>query len=169
MSLLNEILPYDTIVTTGVGQHQMWAQLFWKTRTPGTWITSGGLGTMGFGLPAAFGAKAAAPDRVVVDLDGDGSFLMTCQTLACVADYELPVITVIFDNRSLGMVKQWQDMFYSKRYKDVEYNDRTDLIKLSEAFGVEAYRVETYDDLSNVVRRAVRTNSAVTVDVPVDR
>ncbi|MEM2237672.1 MAG: biosynthetic-type acetolactate synthase large subunit [Candidatus Caldarchaeum sp.] len=169
VSLLNEILPPDTIVTTGVGQHQMWAQLFWRTRTPGTWITSGGLGTMGFGLPAAFGAKAAAPERVVVDMDGDGSFLMTCQTLACVADYELPVITVIFDNRSLGMVKQWQDMFYNKRYKDVEYNDRTDLVKLSESFGVEAFRVESYDELVKAVSRAVRTNSAVTVDVPVDR
>ncbi|MEM2973360.1 MAG: biosynthetic-type acetolactate synthase large subunit [Candidatus Caldarchaeum sp.] len=169
VSILNEILPHDTIITTGVGQHQMWAQLFWKTRTPGSWITSGGLGTMGFGLPAAFGAKVAAPDRVVVDLDGDGSFLMTCQTLACVTDYECPVITVIFDNRSLGMVKQWQDMFYSKRYKDVEYNDRTDLLKLSEAFGVEAFRAETYEELSNIVRRAVRTNSAATIDVPVDK
>ncbi|MEM4281532.1 MAG: biosynthetic-type acetolactate synthase large subunit [Candidatus Caldarchaeum sp.] len=169
VSLLNEILPPDTIVTTGVGQHQMWAQLFWRTRAPSTWITSGGLGTMGFGLPAAFGAKAAAPERVVADMDGDGSFLMTCQTLACVADYELPVITVIFDNRSLGMVKQWQDMFYSKRYKDVEYNDRTDLVKLSESFGVEAFRVESYDELVKAVSRAVRTNSAVTVDVPVDR
>ncbi|MEM4190039.1 MAG: biosynthetic-type acetolactate synthase large subunit, partial [Candidatus Caldarchaeum sp.] len=147
VSLLNEILPPDTIVTTGVGQHQMWAQLFWKTRAPGTWITSGGLGTMGFGLPAAFGAKAAAPERTVIDLDGDGSFLMTCQTLACVADYQLPVITIIFDNRSLGMVKQWQDMFYDKRYKDVEYNDRTDLVKLSESFGGEAGRVESYDEL----------------------
>ncbi|MEM1945552.1 MAG: biosynthetic-type acetolactate synthase large subunit [Candidatus Caldarchaeum sp.] len=169
VSLLNEILPSNTIVTTGVGQHQMWAQLFWKTMTPGSWITSGGLGTMGFGLPAAFGAKAAAPDRIVVDLDGDGSFLMTCQALACVADYQLPVITIIFDNRSLGMVKQWQDLFYSKRYKDVEYNDRTDLVKLSESFGVEGFRVESYDELVKVVSRAVRTNSAVTVDVPVDR
>ncbi len=169
IAMLNEILPADTIVSTGVGQHQMWAQLFWKTRAPGSWLTSGGLGTMGFGLPAALGAKAAAPERVVVDLDGDGSFLMTCQTLACVADYELPVITVIFDNRSLGMVKQWQEMFYSKRYKDVEYNDRTDLVKLSESFGVEAYRVEEYGELLNVVKRAVRTNTALTVDVPVDR
>ncbi|MEM1952174.1 MAG: biosynthetic-type acetolactate synthase large subunit [Candidatus Caldarchaeum sp.] len=168
VSLLTDALPPDTIVTTGVGQHQMWAQLFWKNRVPRTWITSGGLGTMGFGLPAAFGAKAAAPDRVVVDLDGDGSFLMTCQTLACVADYDLPVITVIFDNRSLGMVKQWQDMFYNKRYKDVEYNDRTDLVKLSEAFGVEAVRVESYDELLKVVTRAARTNTALTVDVPVD-
>lgn len=168
VSLLTDAVPPDTIVSTGVGQHQMWAQLFWKNRTPGTWLTSGGLGTMGFGLPAAFGAKAAAPDRIVMNLDGDGSFLMTCQTLACVSDYDLPVITVIFDNRSLGMVKQWQDMFYNKRYKDVEYNDRTDLVKLSEAFGVEAVRVESYDELLKVVMRAVRTNSALTVDVPVD-
>jgi acetolactate synthase-1/2/3 large subunit len=94
---------------------------------------------------------------------------MTCQTLACVADYDLPVIAVIFDNRSLGMVKQWQDMFYNKRYKDVEYNDRTDLVKLSEAFGVEAVRVESYDELLTVVKRAVRAGTALTVDVPVDQ
>jgi acetolactate synthase I/II/III large subunit len=169
IALLNQALPPDTIITTGVGQHQMWAQLFWRNREPDTWLTSGGLGTMGFGLPAAFGAKAAAPERLVVDLDGDGSFLMTCQTLACVADYDLPVIAVIFDNRSLGMVKQWQDMFYNKRYKDVEYNDRTDLVKLSEAFGVEAVRVESYDELLTVVKRAVRAGTALTVDVPVDQ
>jgi acetolactate synthase-1/2/3 large subunit len=169
VSLLSQELPPETIVTTGVGQHQMWAQLFWKAKSPGSWITSGGLGTMGFGLPAAFGAKVAAPERPVVDLDGDGSFLMTCQTLACVTDYELPVVTIIFDNRALGMVRQWQDMFYNKRYKDVEYTDRTDLVKLSEAFGVEGVRVESYEELLANVKRAVRNNQAITVDVPVDR
>ncbi len=169
VSLLSQELPPETIVTTGVGQHQMWAQLFWKAKTPGSWITSGGLGTMGFGLPAAFGAKAAAPDRPVVDLDGDGSFLMTCQTLACVTDYELPVVTVIFDNRTLGMVRQWQDMFYNKRYKDVDYTDRTDLVKLSEAFGVEGIRVESYEELLANVKRAIRNKQAITIDVPVDR
>ncbi|MEM4417327.1 MAG: thiamine pyrophosphate-dependent enzyme, partial [Nitrososphaerota archaeon] len=169
VDLLSRELPPETIVTTGVGQHQMWAQLFWKSRMTGTWITSGGLGTMGFGLPAALGAKAAAPDRPVVDLDGDGSFIMTCQTLACVVDYNLPVITVIFDNRALGMVRQWQDMFYNKRYKDVDYTDRTDLVKLSESFGVEAIRAESYDELLKAVNRALRNNQALTVDVPVDR
>jgi len=94
---------------------------------------------------------------------------MTCQTLACVTDYELPVVTIIFDNRALGMVRQWQDMFYNKRYKDVEYTDRTDLVKLSEAFGVEGVRVESYEELLANVKRAVRNNQAITVDVPVDR
>jgi len=167
--LLNKILPPDTVITTGVGQHQMWAQLFWKCKTPGSFISSSGLGTMGFGLPAAFGAKAAAPDRPVVNLDGDGSFLMTCQTLACISDYNLPVITVIFDNRSLGMVRQWQNMFYKQRYKDVEYTDRTDLVKLSEAFGVEGVRVESYEELEKVVKQAVRENTAVTIDLPVGK
>lgn len=167
--LLNKILPPDTIITTGVGQHQMWAQLFWKCKTPGSFISSSGLGTMGFGLPAAFGAKAAAPDRPVVNLDGDGSFLMTCQTLACISDYNLPVITVIFDNRSLGMVRQWQNMFYKQRYKDVEYTDRTDLVKLSESFGVEGFRVESYEELEKVIKRAVKENTAVTIDLPVGR
>ncbi|MDJ0270168.1 MAG: biosynthetic-type acetolactate synthase large subunit [Aigarchaeota archaeon] len=169
ISLLNNILPPDTIVTTGVGQHQMWTQLFWKSRTPSSFISSCGLGTMGFGLPAAFGAKAAAPDRTVVNLDGDGSFLMTCQTLACIADYNLPIITIIFDNRTLGMVRQWQDMFYQKRFKDVDYTDKTDLVKLSEAFGVEAVRVDSYEELTTVVKRAVRSNTAITIDVPIGR
>jgi len=169
IALLNKELPPNTIVTTGVGQHQMWVQLFWKSRSPGSFITSGGLGTMGFGLPAAFGAKAAAPDRPVVNLDGDGSFLMTCQTLACIKDYNLPVISVIFDNRALGMVRQWQNMFYQRRFKDVDYTDTTDLVKLSEAFGVEAIRVDTYEGISAAVRRAVRNNEAITIDVPTDR
>jgi len=169
VSLLNKELPHDAIVTTGVGQHQMWAQLFLRQTRPNSWISSGGLGTMGFGLPAAFGAKAADPSRIVVNMDGDGSFIMTCQTLACIKDYDLPVISVIFDNRTLGMVRQWQDMFYGKRYKDVDYTDTTDLVKLSESFGVPGTRVETYEELRSTVRKAVRNNEAITIDVPTNR
>ncbi|MEN3048007.1 MAG: biosynthetic-type acetolactate synthase large subunit [Candidatus Caldarchaeales archaeon] len=169
VKLLRDELPRSAIVTTGVGQHQMWAQLFYRVLEPGTFITSAGLGTMGFGLPAAFGAKVAAPNRVVVNLDGDGSFLMTCQTLANVAENDVPVITVIFDNRSLGMVRQWQDLFYRRRYKDVDFTDITNLVKLSEAFGVEAHFVQDYGELVSHVRRAVRSEQAVVLDVPVSR
>lgn len=169
VKLLRDELPRSAIVTTGVGQHQMWAQLFYKVLEPGTFITSAGLGTMGFGLPAAFGAKVAAPNRVVVNLDGDGSFLMTCQTLANVAENDVPVITVVFDNRSLGMVRQWQDLFYKRRFKDVDFTDVTNLVKLSEAFGVEAHFVQDYGELVSHVRRAIRSEQALVLDVPVSR
>jgi len=166
---IREELPRSAIVTTGVGQHQMWAQLFYKVLEPGTFITSAGLGTMGFGLPAAMGAKAAAPERVVLDMDGDGSFLMTCQALGTIVEYDLPVITVIFDNRALGMVRQWQDLFYRKRFKDVDIEDRTNIVKLSEAFGVEGVFVESYEHLRSTLRRAVRNMEAVVIDVPIEK
>ncbi|GBC70635.1 Acetolactate synthase large subunit [Candidatus Calditenuaceae archaeon HR02] len=166
---IRDELPKNAIVTTGVGQHQMWSQLFFKVLEPGTFITSAGLGTMGFGLPAAMGAKAAAPDKIVLNMDGDGSFLMTCQTLGTIVEYDLPVITVIFDNRSLGMVRQWQDLFYKKRFKDVDIEDRTNLVKLSEAFGVEGIFVESYEELRTALRRAIRNNEALVIDVPIDK
>ncbi|MCS7142989.1 MAG: biosynthetic-type acetolactate synthase large subunit [Aigarchaeota archaeon] len=169
VSILREELPRDAIVTTGVGQHQMWAQLFYRVYEPGTFITSSGLGTMGFGLPAAFGAKVAAPERIVVDMDGDGSFLMTCQTLASIAEYGYPVIVVVFDNRTLGMVRQWQDMFYRKRIKDSDIPDLTDIIKLSQSFGVEAVFVDSLESLRSSVRRAVANDEALVLDVPIHK
>ncbi|MCS7145583.1 MAG: biosynthetic-type acetolactate synthase large subunit [Nitrososphaerota archaeon] len=169
VKLIREELPRSAIVTTGVGQHQMWAQLFFKILEPGTFITSAGLGTMGFGLPAAMGAKAAAPDRIVLNMDGDGSFLMTCQALGTIVEYDLPVITVIFDNRALGMVRQWQDLFYKKRFKDTDLEDRTNLLKLSEAFGVEGVFVESYEELRSALRRAIRNNDAIVIDVPIEK
>jgi acetolactate synthase-1/2/3 large subunit len=169
VKVLRDEMPRSAIVTTGVGQHQMWAQLFYRVLEPGTFISSWGLGTMGFGLPAAFGAKVAAPNRVVLNIDGDGSFLMTCQTLSNVAEYDLPVITVILDNRSLGMVRQWQDLFYRKRFKDVDFSDITNLVRLSEAFGVEGHFVQSYEELRAHVRRAIRNDQAVVLDVPISR
>lgn len=169
IKVIREELPKSAIVTTGVGQHQMWAQLFFKVLEPGTFITSAGLGTMGFGLPSAMGAKAAAPDRIVLNMDGDGSFLMTCQSLCTMVEYDLPVITVVFDNRALGMVRQWQDLFYKKRFKDVDLEDRTNLIRLAEAFGVEGVFVESYEQLRSVLRRAIRNEEAIVIDVPIEK
>ena len=102
-------------------------------------------------------------------MDGDGSFLMTCQTLGTIVEYDLPVITVIFDNRALGMVRQWQDLFYKKRFKDVDIEDRTNLIKLSEAFGVEGVFVESYEELKTTLRRAIRNDEPVVIDVPIGK
>ncbi|MEM3669791.1 MAG: biosynthetic-type acetolactate synthase large subunit [Nitrososphaerota archaeon] len=169
IKLIREELPRSAIVTTGVGQHQMWAQLFFEVLEPGTFITSAGLGTMGFGLPAAFGAKVAAPDRLVVNIDGDGSFQMTCQTLSNIAEYNYPVITVIFDNRALGMVRQWQDLFYMKRFKDVDLTEITNFVKLSEAFGVEGVLAQSYDEVRKALRRAIRNDYAIVIDVPIDK
>ncbi len=169
VKLIREEIPRSAIVTTGVGQHQMWANLFFKVLEPGTYITSAGLGTMGFGLPAAFGAKVAAPDRIVVNIDGDGSFQMTCQTLSNIVEYNYPVITVIFDNRALGMVRQWQDLFYGKRFKDVDLTETTDFVKLAEAFGVEGVFTQSYDEVRMTLRRAVRNNDAIVIDVPIDK
>ncbi len=169
IKIIREELPKSAIVTTGVGQHQMWAQLFFKVLEPGTFLTSAGLGTMGFGLPAAMGAKAAAPNRIVLNLDGDGSFLMTCQCLGTIVEYDYPVITVVFDNRALGMVRQWQDLFYKKRFKDVDIEDRTNLIRLAESFGVEGVFVESYEELRSVLRRAIRNDEAILIDVPIDK
>lgn len=169
IKLLREELPRNTIVTTGVGQHQMWAQLFFKVLEPGTFITSSGLGTMGFGLPAAFGAKVADPKRIVVDLDGDGSFFMTCQTLATIAEYGYPVIVVVFDNRTLGMVRQWQDMFYRRRIKDSDIPDLTDIVKLSEAFGVEGYFADSLETIRSLIRKAVSNDQAMVIDVPIQK
>jgi acetolactate synthase-1/2/3 large subunit len=169
VKLIREEIPRSAIVATGVGQHQMWAQLFFDVLEPGTYITSAGLGTMGFGLPAAFGAKVAAPDRIVVNIDGDGSFQMTCQTLSNIAEYNYPVITVIFDNRSLGMVRQWQDLFYMKRFKDVDLTEITNFVKLAEAFGVEGVLAQSYEEVRKALRRAVRNDEAIVIDVPIDK
>ena len=113
--MMRDILPPEAILTTGVGGHQMWAEIHYKVLRPRTWITSTGLGTMGFGLPAAVGAKVARPDVPVVDLDGDGSFVMTEQTLATAVEQSIPVVAVILNDRSLGMVEQWQRLMYNRR------------------------------------------------------
>jgi acetolactate synthase-1/2/3 large subunit len=116
LKTLRQIIPEDAIVTTEVGQNQMWAALHYKVFKPRTYITSGGLGTMGFGFPAALGAKVACPDRVVVDIAGDGSFIMTEQELACSVEENIPVVVIILNNSMLGMVAQWQRLFYNRRY-----------------------------------------------------
>jgi acetolactate synthase-1/2/3 large subunit len=113
---INRQTKSEAIITTGVGQHQMWAAQFYRWRFPRQMITSGGLGTMGFGLPAAMGAQLGAPGKTVIDIDGDGSYLMTCYELATIAEYNIPVKVVILNNDFQGMIKQWQDLFYERRY-----------------------------------------------------
>ncbi|MEM1541717.1 MAG: acetolactate synthase large subunit [Ignisphaera sp.] len=167
LKTIRDVLPRDAIVTTGVGQHQMWTGVFWDVLKPRTFISSGGMGTMGFGFPAAIGAKLARPQNVVVDLDGDGSFLMTANNLPVVVEENIPVIVVVFDNRNLGLVRQVQDLFFGGRIISVELGYRTDYIKLAEAFGALGFDVQSYEDIATSVKTAIKENVATVIRVPI--
>ena len=166
---LNNLLDDDTIITTEVGQCQMFAAHYYMTKKPRTFISSGGLGTMGFGFPAAIGAKVAAPDKQVVDIAGDGSFLMTCHDLATCVENDIPVVVCIFDNRYLGMVRQWQELFFDKRYSHTNLGITPDFIKLGEAFGCYAERVEKPEDLKSALKNAFESGKPAVLDMIVGK
>ncbi|MGC9105956.1 MAG: acetolactate synthase large subunit [Thermoprotei archaeon] len=169
LKTIRQVLPRDAIVTTGVGEHQMWAEVFWEVLEPRTFLSSTGMGTMGFGLPAAMGAKLARPDKVVVDLDGDGSFLMTATNLATAVDENIPVIAVIFDNRTLGLVRQVQDLFFGRRIVGVDYGPSPDFVKLAEAFGALGFNADSYDAIAESLRKAIKENVPAVIRVPIDK
>jgi acetolactate synthase I/II/III large subunit len=157
----------DAIITSDVGQHQMWAAQYYGFDKPRRWINSGGLGTMGFGLPAAVGAKIACPDDTVVCLAGDGSLIMNCQELAtCVAE-EIPVKVFLMNNGYMGMVRQWQELFWDRRYSSVEMGPSPDWVKLAEAFGATGLRCENSADLEATMAKALETDGPVLLDVRV--
>ena len=162
---LSGLLNDDAIVTTEVGQCQMFAAHYYITKKPRMFISSGGLGTMGFGFPAAIGAKVAAPDRKVVDIAGDGSFLMTCQDLATCMENDIPVVVCIFDNRYLGMVRQWQELFFDKRYSNTGLGTTPDFVKLVEAFGGYGERVEKPEDLKDALHNAFESGKPAVIDM----
>jgi acetolactate synthase-1/2/3 large subunit len=157
----------DAIITTGVGQHQMWAAQFYRWRYPRQFITSGGLGTMGFGLPSAMGAALGAPGKTVIDIDGDASYLMTCYELATCAEYNIPVKVAILNNDFQGMIKQWQDLFYEKRYSQSTMRN-PDFAKMAEAFGVRGIRCEHKADVPKVVKEMLAHKGPVVVDFAVE-
>jgi acetolactate synthase-1/2/3 large subunit len=158
----------DAIVTTGVGQHQMWASQYWTFTEPRTWVSSHGLGAMGYGVPSAIGAKLAAPDREVVCFDGDGSFLMTCQGLSVAVRENLDVTIVVLNNAAIGMVRQWQDAFFGERHMASEYPWIPDFDTLAEAFGARGFRIETYDEVAPVVAEALEHDGPSVVDAHID-
>jgi acetolactate synthase-1/2/3 large subunit len=165
---LSEAITDDTIVTTDVGQNQMWMAHYFTSRNPRKFISSGGLGTMGFGFPAAMGAKIAMPDSDVVAVCGDGGFLMVCQDLATIKEYDIPVVICVLDNRHLGMVAQWQKLFYDKRMSHTHLGQSPDFVKLAESFGVSAERVERPGEMRETVKNAIRSGEPYLIDVIID-
>lgn len=166
---LNQLAPKKSIFVTEVGQHQMFAMHFLKCEHPNSFISSGGLGTMGFGLPAAIGAKAAKPDHTVIDISGDGSLQMNCQEIATSIEADLPVVAVVLNNNWLGMVGQWQRMFYDKRYSHVKFTKNPDLVKLAEAFGGKGIRVERISELEEALKTAFKSDVFTLVDIVTDQ
>ena len=155
LEVLRDSTPDDTIVTSGVGQHQMWASQYWNFDHPYTWINSGGLGTMGFSVPAAIGAKVGMPDRLVWAVDGDGCFQMTAQELVTASMERIPIKVALFNNAYLGMVRQWQEMFYEERYSEVYLSyEIPDYVKWAEAMGCVALRVEAPEEVAPAIAKA---------------
>lgn len=165
---LRELTNDDAIITTEVGQHQMWTAQFFDFSQPRTFLTSGGLGTMGFGLPAALGAQAAFPQRQVIDVSGDGSFQMNSQELATLVQYRLPVKIAILNNNFLGMVRQWQELFFDRRYSETPLDLPIDFVKLAEAYGATGLKASTPQEVEGVIRTALETPGPVIMEFKVD-
>ena len=165
---LDVLTESNAIVSTDVGQHQMWTAQYYKFRSPRQFLTSGGLGTMGYGLGACIGAKVANPDRICVNIAGDGCFRMNMHELMTASRNGLPIIEVIIDNRVLGMVRQWQTLFYGKRYSNTVLEDETDYCKAAEAMGCIAYRITDKDEVDEVIKKALASDKPVVIDVVIN-
>ena len=168
MRAIREALPSDSFVTTDVGQHQMFAALHYDVHVPGTFLSSGGLGTMGFGVPSAIGAKAAAPDKKVLTICGDGGFHMTENNLTVAVDEDLPIVVVLMNNKVLGMVAQWQRLFMDGRLSTVDRNYSVDYTELSKTYGAHAVKIDSMNHLRTELRRAVDADYTTVIEVPID-
>ncbi|MBF0242129.1 MAG: acetolactate synthase large subunit, partial [Desulfamplus sp.] len=166
---LHKLTDSNTIITTEVGQNQMWTAQYYHFERPNQFITSGGLGVMGFGLPAAIGAKAACPDKLVVCVAGDGSIQMNSQELMTAIESNLDVKIVILNNRYLGMVRQWQELFYDRRYSYTNMEQAPDFVKLAEAYGAVGIRTDRFDEVESVLKKGLESKGTVIMDFIVDR
>ncbi|MGL5575543.1 MAG: biosynthetic-type acetolactate synthase large subunit [Sarcina sp.] len=162
--VLNTITNGDAVIVTDVGQHQMWTALNYKFKTPRTFVSSGGLGTMGFGLGAAIGAQFAVPDKKVILITGDGSFAMNCNEVPTAVKNGLPLTIILLNNNALGMVRQWQTLFYDKRYSSTTLDRKTDFVKLVESFGGQGYRIDTDDNTYEILKEAIESKETTIVD-----
>ena len=165
---ISEVLTPESILTTDVGQNQMWAAHFFDTQKPRKFISSGGLGTMGFGFPSAIGAKVACPEDPVISLNGDGGFLMVCQELATVREYDLPVIAIVLENRTLGMVYQWQSLLYNERHSQTLLGNSPDFVKLAESFGVNGVKITKPGETKEALSSAIKDNEPILLNVVID-
>ena len=168
LETIRRMAPQDTIVATDVGQHQMWSIQYFHFDYPGQLLTSGGFGTMGFGLGAAIGAKCGNPDKVVVHTTGDGCFRMNCHELATVEHYGLPIITVVFNNGTLGMVRQWQNLIYKKRFSETTLDRGPDFVKLAEAYGLRGKRVTNLQEMEEAMAEALSAGCGYVIDCVLD-
>lgn len=169
MEKIYELTKGEAIISTDVGQHQMWAAQHYKYKKPRTLLTSGGLGTMGYGLGAAIGAKVGCKDKTVINIAGDGCFRMNMNEVATATRYNIPVIEIIFNNHVLGMVRQWQDLFYGKRYSATVLDDCVDFVKVSEGMGAKGYRVQTIEEFEAALKDTMALNIPCVIDCLIDR
>ncbi len=161
---IDRVTKGEALITTDVGQHQMWAAQYYRYTKPRTFLSSGGLGTMGYGLGACIGAQVGQPDKVCINIAGDGCFRMNMNELATASRYNIPIINVIINNRVLGMVRQWQTLFYGKRYSQTVLNDKVDFCKVAEALGCTAIRVTTKEEVQSAIERAISLKSPVVIE-----
>ena len=163
-----EAITPTTIVSTDVGQNQMWMAHYYQTRNPRTFLSSGGLGTMGYSLPAAIGAQIAKPDENVLAICGDGGFQMVSQELATIHEYDLPIVTCVLNNRLLGMVAQWQVLYYDERISQTKLAPTPDFVKLAESYGVRGVRIEKPGELKETIQEALKAREATVIEIPID-